>query len=60
MTLRNCQVTVINLQNRQILRPTLTEDSLKPLQRMRHASCVVMPNSLPQDAEASPTGPWGW
>lgn len=43
-------VTVINLQNRQILRPTLTEDSLKPLQRMRHASCVVMPNSLPQDA----------
>eukprot|EP00435_Cladocopium_sp_Y103_P062834 s563_g24.t1 len=43
-------VTVINLQNRQILRPGLTEDSMKPLQRMRHASCVVMPNSLPDAA----------
>ncbi|CAJ1367558.1 unnamed protein product [Effrenium voratum] len=42
-------VTVMNLRSSQIFRPHLTADSLKPLQRMRHASCVVRP-CLPQSA----------
>jgi len=43
-------VTIINLKDRTIVRPSLSEDSLKPLQRMRHASCVVQPAYLPTDA----------
>eukprot|EP00913_Durusdinium_trenchii_P016838 g15828.t1 len=34
-------VTVLNLRERRIFQPTLHPESLKPLQRMRHASCVV-------------------
>lgn len=34
-------ITVINLESRQILRPMFAADSVIPLQRMRHATCVV-------------------
>ncbi|CAE7422534.1 ACBP4 [Symbiodinium natans] len=46
-------VTVLNVRTNTISRPSLKEDSLKPLQRMRHATCVVKPKHLPASAFAS-------
>ncbi|CAK9078854.1 unnamed protein product [Durusdinium trenchii] len=43
-------VTVLNLRERRIFQPTLHPESLKPLQRMRHASCVVRCSFLPASA----------
>jgi len=43
-------VTIVNLLTRQIVKPTLSPDSITPQQRMRHATCVVAAKHLPPSA----------
>lgn len=43
-------VLVIHLQKQRISRPSLAPESTRPLQRMRHASCVVQGKHLPCSA----------
>jgi len=40
-------VTVIDLVRKRLFEPALTSDSERPLQRMRHTTCVVTVPSLP-------------
>mmetsp|Transcript_173370 Transcript_173370/g.556103 ORF Transcript_173370/g.556103 Transcript_173370/m.556103 type:complete len:570 (-) Transcript_173370:223-1932(-) len=44
------KVSVLNLDERRIFEPALSEDSARPLQRMRHSTCVVRAPFLPQSA----------